>query len=105
MENPILCRQRAEQALTEANDPSTTSNLRARLLESAERWEAMANDAERFETERLKREAESAARLVEAGKKPVEPRVRKRWKVEPKEEQPVLVLTKRMMVKPESVAA
>lgn len=103
MENPILCRQRAEQALSEANDPSTMPNLRARLLESAERWEAMANDAERFERERLKREAESAARLVEAGKKPVEPRVRKRWQVP--EELPVLVLTKRMIAKPETVAA
>ena len=81
--------------------------MRQRLLESAQRWEDMARDAEAFERERISRENEARARVLAQGKKPIEPRVRKRWKVEGAEieELPVLVLTKQMIHTPESEAA
>ena len=59
-----LYRQRAQEQRQEA-EATSLPNVRARALHAAERWETMADQAERSSAATIKRDAEKAIRDAE----------------------------------------
>ena len=66
MENPSICRERAEAARKDAAAPETTERMKATLIASAERWEEMADVAEQVEAERTIRIAATEEKIAKA---------------------------------------
>lgn len=66
MENPSVCRERADAARKDAAAPETTERMRLILTASAERWDEMARLAEEVEAERALRIAATEVKVAQA---------------------------------------